>query len=100
MGNLYPEELVAVVTFGALVAYILLHLSVIACCLVRGRSKRYLLHGVSPVLGMVVLSYALWHTADVAKYIGVGWLIVGALIGLVQHFRTSRSKIARSVPNS
>lgn len=100
MGNLYPKELVAVVTFGALVAYILLHLSVIACCLVRGRSKRYLLHGASPVLGMAVLSYALWHTADVAKYIGVGWLTVGALIGLVQHFRTSRSKIARSVPNS
>jgi amino acid transporter len=71
------------VTFGALTAYILLHISVIVHFGVRKASKKYFIHWVSPILGAAVLGYALYSTNDLAKVVGISWMIVGCVVAVV-----------------
>ena len=61
------ELIVTMVTFGALTAYILLHISVIIHFGIRQSSKKYFIHWISPVLGIAVLGYALYSTNVLAK---------------------------------
>jgi amino acid transporter len=77
------EILTFMVTFGALTAYILLHVSVIIHFGIRGRSKKIFSHWISPILGIAVLGYALISTSDLAKIVGISWLIIGVVIALV-----------------
>jgi amino acid transporter len=77
-------ELVStMVTFGALTAYILLHISVIIQFGIRRSSKHFFLHWVSPIIGAAVLLYALYSTNDLAKVIGISWMIVGCVVAFV-----------------
>jgi amino acid transporter len=71
------------VTFGALTAYILGHVSVIVDFGIRGGSRKIFVHWISPIIGIVVLGYALISTSELAKIVGVCWLIVGAIIAVV-----------------
>lgn len=77
------EILVTMVTFGALTAYILLHISVIINFGIKESSKHIFVHWISPILGIAVLGYALISTNDLAKIVGVSWLVLGAIIALV-----------------
>ena len=77
------EILTFMVTFGALTAYILLHVSVIIHFGIRGRSKKIFSHWISPILGIAVLGYALISTSELAKIVGISWLIIGVVIALV-----------------
>lgn len=77
------EILTTMVTFGALTAYILLHVSVIVKFGVKGSSKQLFVHWISPIIGIAVLGYALISTNDLAKIVGVSWLVLGAIIALV-----------------
>lgn len=88
VGTSEQELLTTLVTFGALTAYILLHVAVIAHFGVQLRSRRILVHWVSPILGILVLGYALWNANDNAKVLGMLWLLIGAAIAL--YFRFSR----------
>jgi amino acid transporter len=77
-------ELVAsMVVFGALTAYILLHITVIVDFGIRHKSKRLFLHWISPILGILVLGYALVSTSDIAKIVGLSWLVVGAIVAVL-----------------
>jgi amino acid transporter len=77
-------ELVAsMVVFGALSAYILLHITVIVDFGIRHKSKRVFLHWISPILGILVLGYALVSTSDIAKIVGLSWLVVGAIVAVL-----------------
>jgi amino acid transporter len=72
------------VTFGALTAYILLHVSVLYRFGVRGGSARKVFaHCISPVVGAGLLGYALWETTTNAKVLGLSWLAVGLLVAAV-----------------
>ena len=86
VGTSEQELLTTLVTFGALTAYILLHVAVIAHFGVKLRSRRVFVHWVSPVLGILVLGYALWNANDNAKLIGVAWLLIGVAIAMYFHF--------------
>ena len=77
------DVIVTMVTFGALTAYILLHISVIIHFGVRQSSRKYFIHWISPVLGIVVLGYALYSTNILAKIIGISWLAVGTLVAFM-----------------
>lgn len=77
------DVIVTMVTFGALTAYILLHVSVIIHFGVRQSSRKYFIHWISPVLGIAVLGYALYSTNILAKIIGISWLIIGTIVALV-----------------
>lgn len=79
--------LITLVTFGALTAYILLHLAVINHFVIRGKSKRYFLHLVSPIAGTAILLFALWSASPQAKILGICWLAVG--LGVAAYFKVS-----------
>lgn len=77
------EVMTTLVTFGALTAYILLHVSVIVHFGVRTRSRGWFIHWVSPFIGIAVLGYALWSTNIHAKILGIVWIILGCGIASV-----------------
>jgi len=70
----------ALVNFGALTAFLLLHVSVVGYYAVRQRSSNVALHWVVPVLGFAVLAFVLWNADPRAKIGGVIWLALGALV--------------------
>ena len=84
------ELIVTMVTFGALTAYILLHISVIIHFGIRQSSKKYFIHWISPILGIAVLGYALYSTNVLAKVIGISWLLIGTIVALILK-RTGRT---------
>lgn len=88
VGTSEQELLTTLVTFGALTAYILLHVAVIAHFGVKLRSRRLFVHWISPVLGILVLGYALWSANVNAKVLGLAWLLIG--VGIALYFRFSK----------
>jgi amino acid transporter len=75
--------LTSLVNFGALSAFLLLHISVINHFLVRQHSRDYLRHLVMPILGFLVIAYV-WVSLDVAsKTLGVAWLAIGVVYFVV-----------------
>ena len=74
--------LTSLVTFGALTAYVLLHVSVLRHFIVRNKSRKYFAHLVSPVIGGAVLLYALWNASSNAKTVGLTWLAIGCVVAL------------------
>jgi len=70
----------ALVNFGALTAFLLLHVSVIGYFAVKRRSRNVLLHVVVPVLGFAIIGFVLWNADPLAKIGGLIWLAVGALV--------------------
>jgi amino acid transporter len=84
--------LTALVNFGALTAFLLLHASVIVHYLIRRRSRDYLRHLVVPVCGLVILGFVVFKARDEAQIVGLIWLGIGlvVVIGLVATGRTPR----------
>lgn len=79
--------LVTLVTFGALTAYILLHVAVFWHLGVRGTGRDVFAHLISPIIGSAVLLYALWSADPHAKVLGVSWMAVGIVMATVHFFR-------------
>ena len=79
--------LTTIVNFGALFAFMLLHLSVVVYHAVRQRSRRWLAHLVSSVLGFVIIAYVWLHMDIHAKIGGFTWLAVGLIVLLVFRLR-------------
>ncbi|WP_449277662.1 APC family permease [Leucobacter sp. GX24907] len=94
VGTAEQELLTTLVTFGALTAYILLNIAVIGHFAIAQRSRSFFIHLISPIIGTAVLAYALWSTGPLTKIIGVGWLIIGAVVAAVQWNRVKRSQVA------
>jgi amino acid transporter len=82
--------LTTLVNFGALTAFLLLHLSVIVHYLIRRRSRDYLRHLVVPLCGLVILGYVVIRAKLAAQVVGLSWLGLGIIImiGLVLAGRT------------
>jgi amino acid transporter len=68
------------VNFGALSAFLVLHVSVVWHYVVRNGSRDWLRHVVSPVIGFVILAYVLFNAQLEAKYLGLVWLVLGVAI--------------------
>jgi amino acid transporter len=81
------DDLATIVNFGALCGFLLLHVSVIVEFGVRRRSRRWLLHWVTPLLGIGVVLLVLEGMSTLALRVGVAWLAAGALWGLVLRSR-------------
>jgi amino acid transporter len=75
------DELVSIVNFGALCGFLLLHVSVIALFWVKGRSGRWIIHLAVPVAGILVVLAVLSGMSQLAKILGVLWLIAGIVYG-------------------
>jgi amino acid transporter len=84
--------LTTLVNFGALTAFLLLHLSVLVHYLVRRRSRDYLRHLVVPLCGLVILGYVLVQAKVAAQVVGLTWLGIGIVV-MVGLLLTGRSTV-------
>jgi amino acid transporter len=77
------DALTAIVNFGALSSFVLLHLSVINHYFVRQRSGDWLRHVVFPLVGMAIILFVLFEMAGIAKILGACWLAIGIVYYMV-----------------
>lgn len=84
------DDLTRIVNFGALTAFLLLHLSVINHYFIRGRSGRWLAHLASPVVGFLVIAYVLYEMDESAKIMGGCWIALGVIYYLVLAYALKR----------
>ena len=68
------------VNFGALTAFLLLHVSVVSHFIVRGKSRDYWRHLAVPVIGFGILLYVIINAQVAAQRLGFVWLAIGAAI--------------------
>lgn len=90
--------LTALVNFGALTAFLLLHVSVIVHYLVRRRSRDYLRHLVFPLCGIVILGYVVIQAKVAAQTVGLIWLGVGLIVMAVLLARGRTPASAEETP--
>lgn len=76
------ELLSTMVNFGALTAFILLHVAVLGHYAVR-RGSRTVKHLVVPICGLVILAYVMWSANVAAQVVGLVWLAVGIVLAVV-----------------
>lgn len=81
------DVLASIVNFGALTGFIILHLCVIVHFLIRRRSKRLILHGLGPLIGIVSVLLVLSGMSDLAMKLGIGWIAGGLVYGLALKWR-------------
>lgn len=77
------DDLAALVNFGALTAFLILHLTVINYFLLRKRSQNYLAHLIFPVIGLIIIGYLWLNLGDLAKQLGFVWICVGILYMII-----------------
>jgi amino acid transporter len=73
------DLLTAVVNFGALTGFLMLHASVVAHFMWRQRSKDWLRHLLAPLTGFAVIAFVLVNMEPPAKIAGLAWLSVGII---------------------
>jgi amino acid transporter len=74
------ELLASMVSFGALIGFLLLHLSVMAHFLWRQKSRDWFRHLVVPLIGLSIIAYVLINAqANAIKY-GLAWMAVGIVV--------------------
>ena len=72
--------LATLVNFGALSAFLVLHVSVISHYLVRGKSQNYWKHLIAPGLGFAILFYVVINAKVAAQTLGFVWLAIGVVL--------------------
>lgn len=82
--------LVTLVNFGAMTAFLVLHVSVVVHYVLRQGSRDWLRHLAAPVIGFLILAYVVINADLAAQELGFLWLGVGAvlLIWLIWSGRT------------
>jgi amino acid transporter len=83
------------VNFGALTAFLALHVSVVWHYVGRRGSRRWWSHLVAPVIGFAILAYVLVNAQVYAQALALGWFAVGLVImvALVASGRTPDLKL-------
>jgi amino acid transporter len=71
------------VNFGALTAFLALHVSVVWHYVGRQGSRRWWIHLVAPVIGFVILAYVLVNAQVYAQALALIWFVVGLIIMIV-----------------
>jgi amino acid transporter len=86
------------VNFGALSAFLVLHVSVVVHYVVRRHSRDYWRHLAVPVIGFLILAYVVVNAQVAAQTLGFVWLVIGIVV-LVVLLVTGR-RPAMAVPDS
>jgi amino acid transporter len=89
------DDLAAIVNFGALTSFALLHWAVINHYFVRQRSGDWLRHVVFPLLGMSIILYVLYEMDRAAKIMGAIWIGAGVLYYAALTFWVKRAVVLR-----
>ena len=82
----HTDDLSRIVNFGALAAFLLLHVSVVNHHFIGRRSGDWLRHLILPAAGFLVIAYVLYHMDRAAKIMGACWLLLGATYYAVLRF--------------
>jgi amino acid transporter len=77
------------VNFGAMTAFLALHVAVVVHYVIRNGSRDWWRHLVVPVLGFLILLYVVINAKVAAQILGFVWLGIGAVI-LVIFYATGR----------
>jgi amino acid transporter len=72
--------LTSLINMGAMVAFVVLHASVIVHYLIRKRSRNLWSHLLVPLAGMAVLIYVMINANILAQRLGLIWLGLGVLV--------------------
>jgi amino acid transporter len=70
----------SLVNFGAMTAFLVLHVSVVVHYLVRNGSTHWWRHLISPALGFLILAYVVVNAKVAAQTLGFVWLAIGCVI--------------------
>jgi amino acid transporter len=68
------------VNFGALTAFLVLHVSVVWHYVVRNGSRDWWRHLVAPVIGFVILAFVVINANVAAQKLGFVWLAIGVVL--------------------
>jgi amino acid transporter len=71
------ELVLSMVSFGALLGFLSLQISVIAYFVYRQGSRDWLRHLVTPGIGFAIIAYVLWNADANAKLAGALWMVAG-----------------------
>jgi amino acid transporter len=74
------ELLTSMVSFGALLGFLLLHVSVVAHFVWRNGSRDWLRHLLVPAIGFAITAYVLWNAEANAKIAGGRWMLAGLVL--------------------
>lgn len=77
------NSLTSLVNFGALTAFLFLHISVINYFIRKKKSHDYLNHLLYPIIGFVIIGYV-WFSLDAAsKKLGFIWMAIGIIYMII-----------------
>ncbi len=76
------ELVISMVSFGALLGFLCLQVSVVAHFVVREGSRDWLRHIVTPAIGFAIIAYVLWNADANAKLAGAVWMFAGLVFYL------------------
>ncbi|MFT9846007.1 APC family permease [Aneurinibacillus sp. REN35] len=85
--------LASLVNFGALTAFLLLHISVINHFIVKQKSTQYIRHLLLPIIGLMIIGYV-WYSLDsLSKELGFIWLGIGVIYFIFLKFSNKKLTI-------
>jgi amino acid transporter len=82
------------VNFGAMTAFLALHVAVVVHYVVRGGSRDWLKHLVVPALGFLILLYVVINAKVAAQVLGFVWLGIGVVVLAVFYLTGRRPALA------
>ena len=68
------------INFGAMIAFLFLHVSVFWHYVVRKKSRNWLAHLIVPAIGIAILGSVLLGSKQVARTIGGAWFVLGLVV--------------------
>lgn len=81
------QQLTALVTCGAMLGFLALHVSVVIHFRGGFRGGNVARHLIAPVIGAGIIAYVLWNADPSAKIGAALWLVLGASIVVIQKLR-------------
>jgi amino acid transporter len=88
----------SLINFGALTAFLLLHLSVIVYYLFRRRSRNLFAHLVMPAIGATILGFVIWNANVAAQKLGFVWIGLGVLVLILMYATGRRPRLSGMEP--
>jgi amino acid transporter len=86
--------LASMINFGALTAFLLLHLSVIVWYMIRRRSGNVVAHLIMPLIGATILGFVIWNANVAAQRLGFVWIGLGVLVLLGMYATGRRPRLS------
>ena len=80
MGNI--GVLTSFINFGALTAFLFLHVSVFSHYIVKNKNKNYWSYLILPLIGFIIIAYVWINLATSAKILGLTWIAIGIIVAI------------------